>query len=159
MPRYPEYRFATEFQRHGRPIDQEKAVTFLRVVRDTAGLLRAVLHPSSGAAETEKWNEQSALTHASDALEAKAEHPADEDLQKERLLVAAYHRICHDVTTPYNVYVPENLRPWAARIKLADQHVLLYVQAATETGARYGAIEECRLLISNQTDATFNRMS
>ena len=54
--------------------------------------------------------------------------------------------------------MPADLRPWAARFELQGQKILLYVQAATETGARYAAIETVRLLIRDQKEATFTRM-
>ena len=86
------------------------------------------------------------------------DHPADEALQRGQLLVAAYLRLDHDRTRPLNVYVPAELRPWAARFTIQKQPVLLYVQAATDTGARYAAIEQTRLIIRDQEEATFNCM-
>lgn len=158
MPRYPGYRFASEFHRHGRPVDDTLGISFLRVFRDAAGLLRAGLHPHAEAADTDHWTQGTTLTDAADAINAVTEHPDNETLQEERLLIAAYHRLDHDKKTPRNIYVPVDLRPWAARFKLGNQDILLYVQAATETGARYGAIEEARLLISDQDDTTFTPM-
>lgn len=158
MPRYPGYRFASEFHRDGRPVDDTLEASFLRIFRDKAGLLRAGLHPNAQATPGEHWNEGTTLTEATDALDAVAEHPSNETLQQERLLVAAYERLCHDTTTRRNVYVPAELRPWAARFRLGNQEVRLYVQAATEIGARYAAIETARLLIRDQEDATFTRM-
>ena len=158
MPRYPGYRFAGEFHRDGRPVDTSLEASFLRVFRDEAGLLRAGLHRHAQATPDDHWDDGITLTEATDALDAVTEHPDNQTLQQERLLVAAYHRLDHDKTTPRNVYVPAELRPWAARIRLGNQDVLLYVQAATETGARYAAIEESRLLIRDQEDATFTRM-
>ena len=158
MPRYPDYRFAGEFRRNGRPVDETLEISFLRVFRDEAGLLRAGLHPHAQAAPDDHWDDGTTLTEATDALDAVAEHPDNETLQQERLLIAAYHRLDHDRATPRNVYVPAELRPWAARFRLGNQEVLLYVQAATDTGARYAAIEECRLIIRDQEEATFSRM-
>ena len=158
MPRYPGYRFAGEFHRNGRPVDKTLEASFLRVFRDEAGLLRAGLHPHAQATPDDHWNDGTTLTEATDALDAVTEHPDNETLQQERLLVAAYERLCHDTTTPRNVYVPAELRPWAARFTLGNQEVLLYVQAATEIGARYAAIETTRLLIRDQEEATFTRM-
>ena len=158
MPRYPGYRFASEFQRHGRPVDDTLDISFLRVFPDEAGLLRAGLHPHPQPVDTDHWDQGITLTEATDALDAIAEHPDNQTPQQERLLIAAYHRLDHDTTTPRNVYVPVDLRPWAARFRLGNQEVLLYVQAATETGARYAAIEESRLLIRDQEDAKFTRM-
>lgn len=163
MPRYPSYRFASEFQRHGRPVDPTLEISFLRVFRedDTLhqdGLLRAGLHPHPQATENDHWSEGTTLTDAADAMAAAARHPGNESLQQEQLLIAAYHRLDHDKDTPRNVYVPAELRPWAARFTLDNQEILLYVQAATESGARYAAIEECRLLIESQEDAKFTRM-
>ena len=158
MPRYPGYRFAGEFHRHGRPVDKTLEISFLRVFRDEAGLLRAGLHPLAQAGPDDHWDDGTTLTEATDALDAVAEHPDNKTLQQERLLIAAYHRLDHDRATPRNVYVPAELRPWAARFKLGNQEVLLYVQAATDTGARYAAIEECRLIIRDQEEATFSRM-
>lgn len=158
MPRYPGYRFGSEFHRHGRPVDDTLDASFLRVFRDEAGLLRAGLHANPESSDDDHWDDGITLTDPSDTLDAVAEHPDNLTLQQERLLVAAYHRLDHDKTTPRNVYVPAELRPWAARFRLKNQEVLLYVQAATETGARYAAIEETRLLIHDQEEATFTRM-
>ncbi len=158
MPRYPGYRFAGEFHRHGRPVDHTLDASFLRVFRDEARLLRAGLHPNAEPGDDDHWDDGVRLTETTDALEAVAEHPDNQTLQQERLLVAAYQRLDHDRTTPRNVYVPTELRPWAARFRLQNQAVLLYVQAATETGARYAAIETSRLLIRDQEEATFTRM-
>jgi hypothetical protein len=158
MPRYPGYRFASEFHRHGRPVETGTETSFLRVFPDKAALLRAGLHPWAQATPDDHWTDGLTLTSATDALDALAEHPDNLTLQQERLLIAAYHRLDHDRTTPRNVYVPACLRPWAARFNLEDQPVLLYVQAATETGARYAAIEKARLLIRDQEDATFTPM-
>lgn len=165
MPRYPGYRYASEFQRlrlpgvqHGHPVDDTLEVSFLRVFRDETGLLRAGLHPHPQAVDTDHWDQGTTLTDASNALEAAAEHPGNETLQQERLLVAAYQRLWHDTTTPRNFYVPTHLRPWAALFTLQGRPILLHVQAATETGARYAAIETARLLIRDQEEATFTRM-
>ena len=158
MPRYPGYRFAGEFHRDGRPVDDTLETSFLRVFRDEAGLLRAGLHPHPQATPDDHWDDGTTLTKATDALDAVAEHPDNQTLQQERLLVAAYQRLCHDTATPRNVYVPAELRPWAARFTLQRQPILLYVQAATETGARYATIETARLMIRDQEDATFTRM-
>lgn len=158
MPRYPGYRFAGEFHHDERPVDTALDASFLRVFRDEAGLLRAGLHPNAQAEPDDHWDDGITLTEATDALDAVTEHPDNQTLQQERLLVAAYQRLDHDSTTPRNVYVPAELRPWAARFTLQRQPVLLYVQAATETGARYAAIETARLLIRDQEDASFTRM-
>ncbi len=158
MPRYPGYRFAGEFHRHGRPVDNTLETSFLRVFRDEADLLRAGLHPHAQREPADDWSEGITLTDAADALEAIAEHPDNHTLQQERLLVAAYQRLDHDTATPRNVYVPAELRPWAARFTLQRQPILLYVQAATETGARCAAIETARLMIRDQEEATFTRM-
>ena len=92
MPRYPGYRFAGEFHRHGRPVDHTLDASFLRVFRDEAGLLRAGLHPNAEPGDDDHWDDGTTLT------------------------------------------------------------------AATETGARYAAIETSRLLIRDQEEATFTRM-
>ena len=157
MPRYPGYRFASEFHRDGRPVDNTLETSFLRVFANGSGTLLAGLHPYAQATD-DGWNSGTPLTDTADALNVAAEHPDKLTLQQERLLVAAYQRLCHDTTTPRNVYVPANLRPWAARFELQGQKILLYVQAATETGARYAAIETARLLIRDQEEATFTPM-
>ncbi len=69
-----------------------------------------------------------------------------------------YLRLDHDRTRPLNVYVPVELRPWAAHFTIQKRPVLLYVQATTDTGARDAAIEQTRLIIRDQEEATFNRM-
>ena len=158
MPRYPGYRFASEFHRHWRPVDETLDASFLRVFPDGHGHLRAGLYPTTDTEPDDHSANAETLTDEADALRAVTDHPADEALQREQLLVVAYQRLDHDKTTPRNVYVPAELRPWAARFRLHDQDVLLYVQAATETGARYAAIEETRLLVRDQEDATFTRM-
>ena len=158
MPRYPGYRFAAEFHRHGRPVDSNIETTFLRVFPDGNGNLRAGLYPTAEPGPDDHWANAETLTDEADALRAVADHPADEALQREQLLVAAYLRLHHDRTKPLNVYVPAELRPWTARFTIQKQPVLLHVQAATDTGARYAAIEETRLIIRDQEEATFNRM-
>ncbi|MCY4638423.1 MAG: hypothetical protein OXG04_28645 [Acidobacteria bacterium] len=158
MPPYPSYRFATEFQRHKRTVDAPRNSSFLCVVRYQDGLLRAGLYSGPQATPDDDANDGVTLTDAADALNAATAHPKNPRLQEERLLIAAYQRLDHDRTTPHNVYVPADLRPWVARFRLHDQDVLLYVQAATETGARYAAMEKTRLLIRDQEDATFTRM-
>ncbi len=158
MPRYPGYRFAAEFHRDGRPVDSNIETTFLRVFPNGNGHRLAGLYPTAEPGPDDHWTNAETLTDEADALRAVTDHPADEALQREQLLVVAYLRLDHDRTKPLNVYVPAELRPWAARFTIQRQPVLLYVQAATDTGARYAASEETRLIIRDQEEATFNRM-
>ena len=158
MPRYPGYRFAAEFHRHGRPIDSSIETTFLRVFPNGYGHLRAGLYPTAEPGPDDHWANGETLTDQADMLRASADHPDDDALQHEQLLVAAYLRLDHDRSRPLNVYVPTELRPWATRFTIQRQPVLLYVQAATDTGARYAIIEETRLIIRDQEEATFTRM-
>ena len=120
MPRYPGYRFAREFHRDGRPVDNGAETSFLRVFRNEAALLRAGLHPNAEASDDDHhWGDGITLTEGPDALNALADHPGNEILQQEQLLVAAYHRLDHDRTTPRNVYVPAELRPWGGALQAA----------------------------------------
>ena len=158
MPRYPGYRFAAEFHRGGRPIDSSIETTFLRVFPDGDDHLRAGLYPTAEPGPDDHWANAETLTDEADALRAVTDHPNDEALQREQLLVAAYLRLHHDRTKPLNVYVPAELHPWTTRFTIHGQPVLLHVHAATDTGARYAAIESTRLIIHNHEEATFNRM-
>lgn len=83
-------------------------------------LLRAGLHPNAEPGDDDHWDDGTTLTETTDALEAVGEHPDNQTLQQERLLVAAYQRLNHDRTTPRNVYVPTELRPWSARFLLQN---------------------------------------
>ena len=46
MPRYPGYRFASEFLRDGRSVDNNLEPAFLRILEEGAGRLRAGLCPT-----------------------------------------------------------------------------------------------------------------
>ena len=158
MPRYPGYRFASEFHRDGRPVDTSPETSFLRVFPDGPGHVRAGLYPTAEPEANDHWANGETLTDQADAIEAMTAHPANETLQQERLLVAAYARLNHDTSRPLNVYVSSTLRPWAARFTIQDQEILMYVTAATDTGARYATIEKTRLAIRDQAEASFKRM-
>ena len=158
MPRYPGYRFASEFHRHERPVDTGTETAFLRIFPDERGYMRAGLYPTPKPEQEDDWPHGETLTDQGDALNAASEHPHDRTLQEERLLIAAYARLNHDRSRTLNVYVPTSLRPWAARFQIETQHILLYVTARTDTGARYAASETARLTIRDQADASFKRV-
>lgn len=159
MPRYADYRFARELQGHGRAVDEAAATRFLRVLRDDAGILRAVLHARPGNDEGDDWTDaHTALTDEADALRTRASHGgSDEARERELLLTTAYARLNHDKGTARNVYVPDSLRPWAARFTVHHDEVLIYVQAASATGARWAATETIRLALDDET-ARFTEM-
>ena len=159
MPSYPGYRSANELDRLAQPRDDTNEILFLRVFRDSDDRLRAGLHPHPQATDTDHWTQGITLTDAADAINAATEHPENETLQRERLLVAAYHRLEHEPTTAGRVYVPSELRPWAVGFSLRGQPVVLYVQGGTKTGARYAAMETTRLLIQDEDDATFTQIA
>lgn len=158
MPRYPGYRFASEFLRDGRPVDNSLDPVFLRVLKDGAGRLRAGLCPTPEPRSEDREGNGATLTTEADAIGAEAQHPFDRTLQQEQLLITAYLRLDHDRSRPLHVYVPDTLRPWAVRVSLQHQPILLHVSAATETGARFAAAEKSRLLIESEADASFTRM-
>lgn len=158
MPRYPGYRFATEFLRDGRPVDNGLEPAFLRVLKDGAGRLRAGLCPTPEPRPEDHEANESTLTTEADAIGAAAQHPSSQTLQQEQLLITAYLRLDHDRSRPLHVYVPDTLRPWAVRVSLQHQPILLHVSAATETGARFAAAEKSRLLIESESGASFTRM-
>ena len=158
MPRYPGYRFATEFLRDGRPVDNGLEPAFLRVLKDGAGRLRAGLCPTPEPRPEDHEANGSTLTTEADAIGAAAQHPSSQTLQQEQLLITAYLRLDHDRSRPLHVYVPDTLRPWAVRVSLQHQPILLHVSAATETGARFAAAEKSRLLIESEAGASFTRM-
>ena len=87
----------------------------------------------------------------------RARAGSDEALERELLLTAAYARLNHDKATARNVYVPDSLRPWAARFTAQHEEMLIYVQAATATGARWAAGETIRLALDDDT-ARFTEM-
>ena len=158
MPRYPDYRFARELHDHGHRVDEHVETAFLRVFPDSDGRLRARLHPAPGPGGENDWSDGETLTDTADALRARAEHGGDETLEREHLLAIAYARLDLDTATPRNVYVPESLRPWAARFTIQRQPTLVHVQAATASGARCAAIESVRLAIRDDDEAKFTPM-
>lgn len=158
MPRYPGYRFASEFLRDGRPVDNNLEPAFLRILEDGAGRLRAGLCPTPEPRPEDHEANGSTLTTEADAIGAEARHPSSRTLQQEQLLITAYLRLDHDRSRPLHVYVPDTLRPWAVRFNFQHQRILLHVSAATETGARFAAAEKSRLLIQSEAGASFTRM-
>ena len=158
MPRYPGYRFASEFLRDRRPVDSSLEPAFLRVLKDGAGRLRAGLRPTSEPRSEDHEADGATLTTEADAIGAEAQHPSSRTLQQERLLITAYLRLDHDRSRPLHVYVPDTLRPWAVRFTLQRQPILLHVSAATETGARFAAAEKSRLLVESDAGASFTRL-
>lgn len=158
MPRYPGYRFASEFLRDGRPVDNNLEPAFLRILKDGAGRLRAGLSPTPEPRPEDHDANGPTLTTEADAIGAEARHPSNQTLQQEQLLITAYLQLDHDRSRPLHVYVPDTLRPWAVRFNLEHQPVLLHVSAATETGARFAAAEKSRLLIQSEAGASFTRM-
>ena len=158
MPRYPGYRFASEFLRDGRPVDSSLEPAFLRVLEDGAGLLRAGLRPTPEPRSEDHEADGATLTTEAEAIGAEAQHPSSRTLQQERLLITAYLRLDHDRSRPLHVYVPDTLRPWAVRFTLQRQPILLHVSAATETGARFAAAEKSRLLVESDAGASCTRL-
>lgn len=158
MPRYPGYRFASEFLRDGRPVDKRLEPAFLRILKDGAGRLRAGLCPTPEPRPEDHDAKGSTLTTETDAIGAEAQHPSNQALQREQLLITAYLRLDHDRSRPLHVYVPDTLRPWSGRVRLHDQPLLRHVSAATETGARFAAAEKTRVLIESEANASFKRM-
>lgn len=150
MGRYPGYRFATEWQAETPAAAPPESPRFLRVGRDHSWMTVAGLFATPDTARP--------LVVVARSSELPPETQPGTPEAEERLLVMAYQRLDADRSRARNAYIPDRLKPWAARIHLGDHQTetLAYVMAETETGARHATAEHLRLKAENDPDARFN---